>query len=97
DMKRSVAFAGFEDTLSADYKANTFQIFGELGYAHRATEFLAIEPYANLAYVHLNTNAFREKDRHGAALSLGKNTMDTGLSSLGLRITAELNQDTLPL
>lgn len=78
DMKCSVACSGVEDTHSADYKTNSFQLFDELVYAHRATEFLAIEPYANLAYIHLNTDAFREKYRHGAALSLREHTMNTG-------------------
>lgn len=97
DMTRSVAFADFSDKLSADYRAGTFQLFGELGYKHQATEKFAIEPYANLAYVHLGTNAFTEKDRHGAALTVHKNTMDTALSSLGFRVTADLNQEVIPV
>lgn len=97
DMNRSVAFTSFDDKLSADYKAGTFQIFGELGYKHQVTEQFAAEPYANLAYVHLSTDAFTETDRNGAALNVHKNSMDTALSSLGFRVTADLNQDIMPV
>ncbi len=34
-MNRSVAFRAFNDSLSAEYDAGTFQIFGELGYKIR--------------------------------------------------------------
>lgn len=97
DMNRSVAFAGFNDKLTADYKAGTFQIYGELGYKHQTTEQFAIEPYANLAYVYLRTDAFNEKGHNGAALNVHKNTMDTALSSLGFRVTADLNQTNIPI
>lgn len=97
DMNRNVAFAGFDDKLTADYKAGTFQIYGELGYKHQANEKIAIEPYANLAYVHLQTDAFTEKDRNGAALNVHKSSMDTVLSSIGLRVSAELNQEVIPV
>ena len=97
DMNRHVAFAGFDDILTTDYKAGTFQIYGELGYKHQASERFAIEPYANLAYVHLRTDAFTEKDRNGAALNMHKSSMDTVLSSIGLRVSAELNQEVIPV
>ena len=48
DMYHSVAFANFDDKLSAYYKAGRFQIFGKLDFKHQATEQFAIEPYANL-------------------------------------------------
>lgn len=97
DMNRSVAFVSFNDKLFADYKAGTFQIFGELGYKHQSTEQLCIEPYANLAYVHLKTNSFSEKDRNGAALNVHKSSMSTVLTSIGLRIAADINEGFIPI
>ncbi|MFI3905736.1 autotransporter outer membrane beta-barrel domain-containing protein, partial [Ochrobactrum sp. S1502_03] len=85
EMGRSVAFNGFSDSLSADYNAGTFQIFGELGYKLNVTSRATIEPYANLAYVHLRTDGFTEKGSNGAALSVQSDSMDTTLSTLGFR------------
>ena len=61
EMSRSVAFADFSDKLSADYHAGTFQIFGEAVYKLNLDEHSLIEPYANLAYVHVRSNGFDEK------------------------------------
>ncbi|MBX8828387.1 autotransporter outer membrane beta-barrel domain-containing protein, partial [Ochrobactrum sp. SFR4] len=58
EMSRSVAFADFSDKLSADYHAGTFQIFGEAGYKLNLDEHSLIEPYANLAYVHVRSDGF---------------------------------------
>jgi outer membrane autotransporter protein len=88
EMSRSVAFPGFSDTLSADYNAGSFQIFGELGYRLSVTPRSLIEPYANLAYVHLHTDGFAEKGLNGAALSVSSDSIDTTLSTLGMRASA---------
>lgn len=88
EMGRSVAFNGFSDSLSTDYNAGTFQIFGELGYKLNVTSRATIEPYANLAYVHLRTDGFTEKGSNGAALSVQSDSMDTTLSTLGLRASS---------
>jgi len=85
EMGRSVAFNGFSDNLSADYNAGTFQIFGELGYKLNLSSRAIIEPYANLAYVHLRTDGFTEKGSNGAALSVQSDGTDTTLSTLGFR------------
>lgn len=88
EMSRSVAFADFSDKLSADYHAGTFQIFGEAGYKLNLDEHSLIEPYANLAYVHVRSDGFDEKGLSGAALSVRSGTMDTTLSTLGMRVSA---------
>lgn len=85
EMSRSVAFAGFNDKLSADYNAGTFQAFGELGYKFNVAPRSILEPYANLAYVHVRTDGFSEKGLNGAALSAYSGSMDATLSTLGLR------------
>ena len=80
---RSVAFPGFSDNLSADYDAGTFQAFGELGW-RADTAFAAFEPYANLAYVGLDTGAYLEQGGAAALISDGSQ-MDTTFTTLGLR------------
>ncbi len=88
EMNRSVAFADFSDKLSADYHAGTFQIFGEAGYKINTSERSLIEPYANLAYVRVRNDGFDEKGLKGAALSVHSGSMDTTLSTLGMRVSA---------
>lgn len=80
---RSVAFAGFSESLKGDYNAGTAQVFGELAYGFNfgATRF---EPFANLAYVNLHTGGFRETGG-AAALSNGSSSTDTTFTTLGLR------------
>ncbi|MDM8346602.1 autotransporter domain-containing protein [Pseudochrobactrum sp. sp1633] len=85
EMSRRVAFNAYSDSLSADYNAGTFQAFGELGYKHNLSQRSVIEPYANLAYVHVRTDGFAEKGHNGAALIVQSGTMDTTLPMLGIR------------
>lgn len=87
EMSRSPAFSDFRDKLSADYDAGTFQIFGELGYKYNVSPRSLIEPYANLAYVRVHTDGFDEKGQNGAALSVQSGSVDTTLSTLGMRVS----------
>lgn len=80
---RTVSFPGFGDRLRGDYGAGTTQLFGELayGFAMGATR---IEPFANLAYVNLHTEGFRETG--GAAVLVGSSAdTDATFATLGLR------------
>ncbi len=79
-----VLFAGFLDNATAHYSASTSQVFGEVGYGF-AVGKLAIEPFAGLAYVHLDTGCFSEAGG-AAALAGSRATEDTGYSSLGVRL-----------
>ena len=96
EMNRSVAFPGFSDNLSADYNAGSFQIFGELGYKVNVAPRSLIEPYANLAYVHLHTDSFTEKGVNGAALNIQSDNMDTTLSTLGMRASTGFELGSVP-
>lgn len=91
EMARSIAFSGFNDKLSADYNAGTFQAFGELGYKLNLGPLSSLEPHANLAYVHARTDGFDEKGLNGAALSVQPGSMDSTLSTLGLRGSTAFN------
>jgi len=87
ETDRSVSIAAMGDsslynTLSADRHGNTYQVFGELGYAI-GTDKLSIEPYAGLAHVWSKTNSFSETGG-AAALTSSGTSMDTSFSTLGL-------------
>ncbi|GLI94262.1 autotransporter outer membrane beta-barrel domain-containing protein [Methylocystis echinoides] len=92
---RSVSFPGFSDTLKGDYNAGTAQVFGELayGFSMGTTRF---EPFANLAYVNLNTDGLRETGGAAALTSQG-GTTDATFTTLGLRAstTFDVNGATL--
>lgn len=97
EMKRAIAFTGFDDRLSSSYDAGSFQVFGEMGYKLPFTEKASFEPYANLAYVRLKTDAFSETSIQGAALNVDGNSMNTTLTTLGFRATATLNEKVIPV
>ena len=83
ETERTVAVGGFADRLTAEYDASTAQLFGEAGYkidAGRAT----FEPFAGLAYVHLDTDGFTETGGP-AALSGGGSSNGVTFTTLGLR------------
>jgi outer membrane autotransporter protein len=88
DTRRSVAIPGFSDNPSARYDAGTAQVFGELAYGISAGS-LAFEPFANLAYVNLDTDGFTEKG-NAAALTSGSANTDAALTTLGLRASTRL-------
>lgn len=83
---RGVSFDEFQDQLSADYHGRTTQIFGELGYRLDSGP-VVFEPFAGLAYVHADTDAFME---HGGVAALHGAGVDAEAtySSLGLRTSA---------
>ncbi|MBN9551480.1 MAG: autotransporter domain-containing protein, partial [Alphaproteobacteria bacterium] len=84
---RSVDFTGFADSLKGDYNAGTGQVFGELGYGIRAGG-LALEPFANLAYVDLHSDSFTETGG-AAALSGSSGSASASFATLGLHAAAD--------
>jgi outer membrane autotransporter protein len=83
DTNRTVAFPGFFDRTFARYDGGTGQVFGEVGYGV-AFGNVAIEPFAGAAWVHLHTDAARERGG-AAALDVAANTFEVGYSTLGVR------------
>jgi subtilase-type serine protease len=96
EMDRHVNIGGFKDKLSSNYHAGTFQLFGELGYKTNVSDRFTVEPYANLAYVNLNTDRFKEKGNNGAALSVRSDTMNTVFSTLGTRLSTQFDLGSIP-
>lgn len=86
---RSVNFIGFGDSLSGDYRVGTAQAFGELGYRMQAGN-VALEPFANLAYVNVHSDGFSEKGGI-AALTSGSTRTDTAFTTLGLRVATRFD------
>ncbi|KAB2685788.1 autotransporter domain-containing protein [Brucella pseudogrignonensis] len=88
DVARSVVFPGFADSLQTDYKAGTFQAFGDIGYQMHVDTF-AFESFAALAYVQLRADEFDETGA-SAALHARRQTTDTSFTTLGLRASTDL-------
>jgi fibronectin-binding autotransporter adhesin len=80
---RSIVFPGFAEQASARYDAGEAQIFGEVGYG-MTFGGIAAEPFAGLAWVHLDTRGFTETGGVSALTGTG-NKDDVGYSTLGLR------------
>jgi outer membrane autotransporter protein len=84
DTSRNIVFPGFFDSARAQYGGGTGQVFGEVGYGVALGRFAA-EPFAGLAWVHLQTGGFAEIGG-AAALNGAGNTDDVGYSTLGGRL-----------
>lgn len=95
DVSRTVSFGDFSEALSANYKAQTTQLFTDLGYRIDAGS-VSLEPFAALAYVNVHSNGFTEAGGL-AALSAQGEREDVTFSSLGLRATGELKAGALTL
>jgi outer membrane autotransporter protein len=85
---------GFAGTLQANYSAQSGQVFGEVGHAFLLGT-TAIEPYAALAHVALQTNRFDEGG--GVAALTGQNSFGVTFATLGLRAASVLMLQNMPL
>jgi outer membrane autotransporter protein len=83
DTSRVIGFPGFFDQTTARYRAGQGQVFGEIGYG-MAFRGIAVEPFAGMAYVHLDSTSFAETGGL-AALAGGAGKEDIGYSTLGVR------------
>ncbi len=80
---RTVAFPGFSEHQRADYHSQVGQLFAELAYPFDL-EHTAIEPFAGLAWTHLDTDGYTESSGTAALKAAGSRS-DVGYSTLGLR------------
>ena len=78
-------FTNFSDSASASQDTNSAQLFGEAGY-EIALNTISLEPFAGLAWTHLNAGAFRETGG-SASMSGTSRDMDEGFSTLGLAVS----------
>lgn len=93
--RRSVAFSGFSDDLSAEYDAQTTQAYGDLGYDIEVGS-ATFTPFAGLAYVSLDTSDFQERGGDAALKAEGDVTATT-LSTLGLRASTTFEAGSMAL
>jgi len=80
---REVAFAGFSDTLSARYDANSRQAFIEAGYRFGDRES-GLEPYLQVAQVQVDMDEVREQGGAAALRGQAEDTRTT-VATAGLR------------
>ncbi|CAM3282565.1 autotransporter domain-containing protein [Pseudomonas floridensis] len=83
DAKRDVQVGNASGREKTTHDAQTAQVFTEAAYRIRLQP-ATLEPFANLAYVHLATDGFTEKG-DAAALSASRDKRDAVLSTLGVR------------
>ncbi|AQZ49488.1 autotransporter domain-containing protein [Martelella mediterranea] len=87
DTSRSVYIPGLSNTLDSSYDAGTFQAFGELGYQFDLSD-VQLEPFANLAYVNLDSDGYSETGG-AAALNGASGSSDTTFTTVGLRVSSD--------
>jgi outer membrane autotransporter protein len=86
---RSVVFPGFDETLSAEYLADATQAFGEASYQFKAGRH-ALQPFASLAYVSVNSDSFG-KTGGAAALLARPNQTDVTYTTIGVRSATDFD------
>lgn len=89
ETRRTVTSAFIGSAPRANYDAGTGQLFGEIGYRVDLGH-AAFEPFAGLAYVHLNTDDFNETGAVTALQGWGDSS-GIGYSTLGLRASTDLD------
>jgi outer membrane autotransporter protein len=89
DTSRSVVSPGFSEREEASYSGDTGQVFGEVAYPILMGS-AAIEPFAGLAFVHVDTDSFHERGDVAALKGAGGNE-DVGYSTLGLRVASTMH------
>ncbi|VVQ35219.1 autotransporter serine protease [Pseudomonas fluorescens] len=89
DVKRDLQYGDISGKQKAKVDAATTQVFGEAAYRLHLQP-LALEPFANLAYVHLDTEGLTEKG-DAAALKSSGDQRDAVLSTLGVRAIKTFN------
>jgi subtilase-type serine protease len=92
DVKRDLQYGDVSAKQKAKVDAATTQVFGEAAYRLNLQP-VALEPFANLAYVHLDTEGFTEKGDAAALKSSGEQR-DAVLSTLGVRAVKRFNLST---
>jgi outer membrane autotransporter protein len=89
NTSRAVVFPGYFEREKASYSADTGQLFGEAAYP-LAMGGMALEPFAGLAFVEVNTDSFKERGEL-AALTGRDNDEDVTYSTLGLRAATTMH------
>ncbi|WP_445143473.1 autotransporter domain-containing protein [Dyella sp. Tek66A03] len=89
-MTRHPSYAGYQATLSSDYKAGTTQGWGEIAYDMQGHD-ADLLPFLNAAYVRLRSNGFQEQGDPATALSGHGDSNSNTFTTLGTRLIVPLN------
>ncbi|RWX77349.1 autotransporter domain-containing protein [Neorhizobium lilium] len=92
---RNVSAGSLTDRLKSDYDSATRQLFADLSWRMRAGG-IELRPFANLAYVNLDTDGFGESGG-SAALSGRGGHDDVTMTTFGLRWAADMPVDDMPV
>jgi len=90
ETERSVVFPAFSEDLSASYGARTVQAYGEIDY-RIDTGSVILSPFAGLALVNRQTDAFAETGGETAALSAAESSQQNAFTTLGVRAALPLS------
>ncbi len=93
--RRGVSFDTFTDALAANYDSTITQVFGDISWT-LAMDDIQLQPFANLAYIHLNTGGFRESGGLAALSAAGSSDAVT-ISTAGIRFSADLPTGAFPI
>ncbi|MCR9136708.1 MAG: autotransporter domain-containing protein [Alphaproteobacteria bacterium] len=88
DTSRTASFAGFSQNLSANYNAQSWQLFAEARHRLQVRD-LTVEPFAGISHVSLDTDGFSETGGV-AALTVASDTLHTTFTTIGLRTSMDL-------
>ncbi len=93
--RRDISFGTFSDRLSANYVSATSQVFADLSWTHE-WDAVRFQPFANLAYVNLKTDAFQEGGGDAALSAAGSNDA-IAASTIGLRWSMDWPENDVPV
>lgn len=93
--RRDVAFGSLSERLTAGYDSATRQAFADLSWTFAADD-IKLQPFANIAYVNLDTDAFSETGGT-AAVSAADGSDEVTVSTVGLRWSVDVPGSELPI
>ncbi|MBB3967019.1 autotransporter domain-containing protein [Rhizobium metallidurans] len=93
--RRDISFGTFSDRLTADYASATSQVFADVSWTHEVNG-IKLQPFANLAYVSLDSDGFRENGGD-AALSASSDNDAITATTLGLRWSMDWLANEVPI
>ncbi len=87
NTSRSISLPALATSANGQFNAGLTQIFGEIGYGMEFQD-VAVEPFAGLAWAHLNTEGFTETSA-AAGLTADSQVSDVGYGTLGIRVAKD--------
>jgi subtilase-type serine protease len=95
ETDRNISFGTFSDRLTANYDSATRQAFADISWGFKADN-LELRPFADIAYISLDTDGFAENGG-SAALSARGGTDDLAFTTLGIRWSTQVQADEIPV